>query len=372
MTYKKFVFLSILIPLPIIFALGILLYVYDPLRLYHKPWFRDDTYYSDIRLQAKSIIDNNDFDSVIIGSSMLENTSAKEASEKLGNIYLNLSLSGSSFHERKIIIDYILKNKNIKNIIFSMDGYIINKNSKNKKTDSFDFLYDGNLYNDFNIYINKHFIFCALVFSKDKKCIGEKINLEDYNKWYKKYKENFGGFDNWIKNKRFREEVVQHIKKDNFKTDCYINIEIDDDKEYLKKNLIELVKTNRDINFYLIIPAYHRVLYKMDEYTTYFKKDAKFYFLKYAKVIKHLTNEIKKYPNVKIYGFDDLDYADDIANYKDPVHYNIDMNSMQLDAIKNNTHILTIENIDEYFKIMEEKIISYDLQPIIEKINKNK
>ncbi|EGK8077032.1 hypothetical protein IO383_001495, partial [Campylobacter lari] len=74
------------------------------------------------------------------------------------------------------------------------------------------------------------------------------------------------------------------------------------------------------------------------------------------------------YPNVKIYGFDNLNYADNTMNYMDLVHYNIDMNSMQLDAIKNQTNILTPENMDEYFKIMEEKIKNYDLNPLIEQI----
>ena len=37
-----------------------------------------------MRLQAAGVINNFDFDSVVFGSSMLENTSAKEASKKLG------------------------------------------------------------------------------------------------------------------------------------------------------------------------------------------------------------------------------------------------------------------------------------------------
>ncbi|CAM4085776.1 hypothetical protein [Campylobacter armoricus] len=86
-------------------------------------------------------------------------------------------------------------------------------------------------------------------------------------------------------------------------------------------------------------------------------------------MIKYIIQKSKTFENVKIYGFDDLDYADNIANYKDLNHYNIDMNSMQLDAIKNQTNILTPENMDEYFKIMVEKIKNYDLNPLIKQIN---
>ena len=44
------------------------------------------------------------------------------------------------------------------------------------------------------------------------------------------------------------------------------------------------------------------------------------------------------------------------------------MNSMQIDAIANATHILTAENIDEYLQTMEHKIKSYDLASLLQKI----
>lgn len=82
--YKKWVILSLSICAFIVVALSTLLYIYDPLMLYHKPYFRKETFSTDMRVQAKAIIDNYDFDSIIIGSSILENTSAKEANDKLG------------------------------------------------------------------------------------------------------------------------------------------------------------------------------------------------------------------------------------------------------------------------------------------------
>ena len=84
-----------------------------------------------------------------------------------------------------------------------------------------------------------------------------------------------------------------------------------------------------------------------------------------AKSLRYIITQSSSYKNVKIYGFDDLDYADDIANYKDLIHYNTDLNSIQLDAIKNQTNILTPQNIDKYLATMEQKIKSYDIEPLI-------
>ena len=44
------------------------------------------------------------------------------------------------------------------------------------------------------------------------------------------------------------------------------------------------------------------------------------------------------------------------------------MNSMQLDAIRDETHILTPHNIEEYLNIMRRKIDEYDAKPIIKTI----
>ena len=38
---------------------------------------------------------------------------------------------------------------------------------------------------------------------------------------------------------------------------------------------------------------------------------------------------------------------------------------MQLDSIKNNTNILTAENIETYLNAMEQKIKDYDLKHIV-------
>ncbi|CAG9959970.1 hypothetical protein L8T84_03380 [Campylobacter lari] len=108
-SYKKFVIYSLLIPLPFILFLGVLLYVYDPLQLYHEPWFRKKTYCNDLTIGSKGIIDHNKFDSIIFGTSMLQNTSSFEASSKLGGQFINLSIGGSTFEQRRIILDYILK-----------------------------------------------------------------------------------------------------------------------------------------------------------------------------------------------------------------------------------------------------------------------
>ncbi|EAL3890844.1 hypothetical protein A0Y87_04945 [Campylobacter lari] len=369
-SYKKFVIYSLLIPLPFILFLVVLLYVYDPLQLYHEPWFRKKTYHDDMRIQAKGIIDHNDFDSVIFGTSMLQNTSSSEASAKLGGQFANLSISGGTFQERAVILKYILKHKQIKNVIYSLDSFTL-VNGDNDKTNlkQFDFLYNKNIYDDFKIYLNRKFIKCSLTFSNKKKCVGNDDKLETLTYWinHKNNKKLFGGFENWLDSSRLKREVINNINFKVEKKHFDLNFKINN-LDYINKNLISIVESNSHTSFHFIIPTYSRLFYKMNKYDNYFQSDSMEHFFKYKFYLTYLVCSFSKYPNIKIYGFDNLDYADNLSNYKDPVHYNIDMNSMQLDAIRNQTNILTPENMDEYFKIMEEKIKNYDLNPLIEQI----
>ncbi|MCH5337055.1 MAG: hypothetical protein J1D99_06555, partial [Campylobacter sp.] len=102
--YKKWIILSLSICVFIMVALSTLLYIYDPLMLYHKPYFNRPLTFKNMRVQDKFLIDNYDFDSIIIGSSMLQNTSAKEAGDKLGFKWMNLSDSDLGFNERIVIL----------------------------------------------------------------------------------------------------------------------------------------------------------------------------------------------------------------------------------------------------------------------------
>ncbi len=123
MYYKKLVFTYLTI-ISILFSLFFgLLYIYDPMQIFHKPWGRPITFSKNMRQQAAGIINNYSFDSIILGTSMLENTSSKEASKLFGGKFINISLSGSSFYERSYILKYALRKKNIKTVIYSLDSY---------------------------------------------------------------------------------------------------------------------------------------------------------------------------------------------------------------------------------------------------------
>lgn len=357
---KQFIFGVCLIPLPVVVVLFGILWLYDPLQLFHKPIFRETTFFGDMRLAARGIIRYYDFNSVILGTSMLENTSAKEAGEKLGGKWVNLSLWGSAYNERAVILEYLFGYKKPQKIIYSLESFTI---ASIKDSSRFDYLYDENPLDDFKVYLNDKFMSCALEWKKSANCIGRR-DLEELLKWsnHEDLKILFGGFEKWLKyGKKETIAMLKNIKDTPFvvKKD---NFDLEKQRSYIQTYVLDFVAENPQTQFYFIVPTYSRLGYRTENFSV----DSKSFYNR-ALNLKWFVQELEKYPNAKIYGFDTLDYADNVANYKDFTHYNVDMNSLHLDSIKQGKHILDSNNIDSYLKAMEDKIKNYDLKPFIEK-----
>ena len=369
--YKRFIFLFFTLNVLFLILVSVLLWLYDPFMFFHKPYFREWTYPSDRRLAAKGMVDFVEFDSAIFGSSLLENTLSKEADEKIGGKWLNLAVSSSRFYEREDLIKYTLQHKQIKQIIYALENYfLVNGESRvNERTGFNPLNLNRSSFENFKILLNAQFVECALLWSKQKKCVGGDLK----NTYVTPYEKNKFGFTNWRNDEK--EEFVRELElyeNDNYQAIEFHSAEI---QEYIKEHILLYVEQNPQINFHFILPTQSRFFWKIPyfwndgkNFMTNAKRSPEQYYADWKVMIKWFIQESAKYPNVKIYGFDDLDYADSLDNYTDARHYNVDMNSMQLDAIANGTHILTPQNIDTYLATMESKIKNYDITPLIAEI----
>lgn len=118
MIYKNTVRLYLYTISVLIGTLLSIIWIHDPYMLFHKQWFHPGKMLKNMRIQSYGLIKFADFDSIILGSSMLENTSADEASEKLGEKFANLSISGSSYYEKYKVLNFALKQKKSKMLSF--------------------------------------------------------------------------------------------------------------------------------------------------------------------------------------------------------------------------------------------------------------
>lgn len=294
--------------------------------------------------QAAGIINNYNFDSLILGSSILVNTSSFEANQKLGNQWVNLSISGGGVDERLDILNYAIKKQKIRNVIFSLEtGWFAEEKTLNR----YSYLYDNNPINDFKTYIDESFIACLFV---SKICIRGEDNLDRPSQWITQpwVQELLGGFDSWLKNANRPDirKILEQIK------DFTPHLQTQS-QQHFPNRLLETIRENPQINFYFLIPPFSTLHYKLSN-------------ISISEAIKELLSQ--KFPNVKVYGFDNTNIPSDLSHYIDLVHYDEKVNSFMLDAIKNDTHRITLENVNSYFEEMRKKVEAYDIEPLRKQI----
>lgn len=352
-------FTSGLIPLSLL-LFG--LFLFDPFQLYHKPYARDNVFDPNMRYQAAGIINNYDFDSIIMGSSIIVNTSSIEAKNKIGGEWVNLSYVGASSQnriERKTILQYAMKKKNIQQIIYALHPDLLTNDKTDKSTFGLSFLYDGNPINDIKVYFDENYIMCLL--GLHKICLRGSQTLDRPAAWFNRdyVQKKLGGIQSWLKNTddtniySALEGIAKHTDKN--KRKCQFN-----DKVYknIDNELGEILKENNKTTFYLVLAPFSRLYYKLNACQSI------------DQIKTSLEYILKKYGNtkVKIYGLDNTSFPDNLGNYIDLIHYDEKVNSFMLDAIKNDTHRITLKNIDSYFEEMKKKVEAYDIEPLRKQI----
>ncbi len=124
---------------------------------------------------------------------------------------------------------------------------------------------------------------------------------------------------------------------------------------YIDKYVVNYIKENPNVTFHIILPLYYRYYY-----ATWAQVDTYKYLL-HKQALRHIVNATKKLNNLHIYGFENLEYADNIINYKDIKHHNSDFNSFVLKSIAQKKHMLTPENVEAYLAHCEELALAFDI-----------
>ena len=348
--------------------------VIDPLSIFHKPIICKEKIESDTRKGDYAIINAYEFDGMIFGTSMLENTSAKEASQILGGNFMNLSIAGSSFYEREMILNYIfnVKKKNIKQIIYSLDSdkYLrLLKETATTNPRQMQYLYDENKFNDYLVYFEKYLFMAAL--RNVASC--QKSDIYRPTAWYKEksFEIRFGGFENWVKNKddgqikssfQAIKTAISQIKNGKIQSLANLNEQIVNSKKYIDEYLLKFVANEPDTEFLIVVPPYSRIHNYIEIRTK--PND----FLTTKEVLRYLVQKSSEFKNLKIYAWGDTGYPDDIANYKDLTHYSHKFNSLMLSYIRDDIGLLTPENFEKYYAEFEQKSLEFDIMPYYEKI----
>ena len=347
----------------IFFAFCAVVWYVDPFRLFHQPFMCKNQVYDDMRYNARWFIKSGDYDSIILGTSMLANTSAKEAAELLGGKFINISIWGSSLEQRAILMNYALKKKPIKKIIISLDrGGLVpvdvkldNKVSANR----FDFLYTDNS-NIFKVYMNIKFI--SKIFSF--KC-EEDANMDMPSSWMLKWgdrtEQRFGGLENWIKTYKDKDmqttmqmlSAAAIMALNGYQPQNLLNAYyLEKYQKDLDNNVLKFAKDYPNTEFVLVIPPYFMA------YNSILRFSADGYSALQKELIRYVLNQ--KLSNIKLYAYDYLDFTYDVRNYMDLGHYSPEINSKILQMLSKKEGELNLSNLDKWWQKYDEAAMNYN------------
>lgn len=392
MNNKKWikVWMIISIGIPTIYLSG-MLYL-DPMHIFHKAPFPKNLFYrnifdEDVARQNAGIINNYDFDSIILGSSMLQNTSAEEASSLLESNFVNLSSGGALTTDRALWLEYALKKKTINNAILALNGFSRDDQFSDWQTrDSYDFLYNDYYLDDIKIYLNKKYFLaavCQIYLFESLGCKGKFKTIEDRVEWFS-FQETynniprFGGIDNWISAADHpdvkssleilgnfaqcqKEKNCQKTSFDNKLFEDHIN-SFSNVNESFDNHIFKYAELYQNTNFNLIFPPFPRITYAIWEQSNTGVYDD------YISAISYIIKKSESVKNISVYGFDDMPFVDNINNYIDLSHHHPDFNSMILKSIRDKKHILTSKNVKEYINTIKLLAQTYDISKILDKI----
>ena len=347
----------------IFFAFCAVVWYVDPFRLFHQPFMCKNQVYDDMRYNARWFIKSGDYDSIILGTSMLANTSAKEAAELLGGKFINISIWGSSLEQRAILMNYALKKKPIKKIIISLDrGGLVPVNMKldNKvSANRFDFLYTDNS-NIFKVYMNIKFI--SKIFSF--KC-EEDANMDMPSSWMLKWgdrtEQRFGGLENWIKTYKDKDmqttmqmlSAAAIMALNGYQPQNLLNTYyLEKYQKDLDNNVLKFAKDYPNTEFVLVIPPYFMA------YNSILRFSADGYSALQKELIRYVLNQ--KLSNIKLYAYDYLDFTYDVRNYMDLGHYSPEINSKILQMLSKKEGELNLSNLDKWWQKYDEAAMNYN------------
>lgn len=337
---RKWVQIWFLSILALVF-IAIFNYIIDPYQQYRIATFYKLPYENEKELNA-GLAKNFDYDSVLIGTSMMQNFNINDLKQILGyEKPIKLTIAGSSAYEQYIVLNTAFRHQNIKNVLIGLDflSYYGDIHRYKHGASSFPtYLYDENIVNDYQYLVSSDTLGRVFeIFTKQEKDDW----IYDFTKMYEwrsrtKDKNILSALKNkWKDRKNFDNEATNSEKK----IDCM--------QKNFDYNIKPFIEKNPHVNFTLFFPPYSILAYK-----TYEERGQLKDFMQFKLHVLHSTQNQK---NVKIFDFQNADEISyNLHNYYDLYHYNKLISQWILEQIKKNNYF--IYDINGYQKLLEKNL----------------
>jgi hypothetical protein len=343
MRYTKKIKLFIFITILFLITISSINFIIDPFQQYRQATFHKTIFMKGFYLNS-GLIKSYNYNSVVIGSSMIQNFIIDEVNDKLKyeNV-IKLPISGGSIIEHYTVLNSAIKNRKIENVLFGLDVFSL-KNATNRLPT---YLYDNDILNDYLYLTSIDTLKRSILYPFLHYTIPKTHARLNYNKMFQ-WQHNISEAD--FNSTR----VLGSFSNNDIDFNENINQEqlIKERIDNLAKYLIPLIKNNPNINYTFFYPPYSILTYKQME-TSNTLDD-------FISTKKQIFKMMSKYQNIRIYDFQIAEnITHDLNNYKDLTHYHQKINTWMLEQIYDINYLVNKNNIDEYSEKLKIQVTDY-------------
>lgn len=348
-----------IIVLILIMVLSMATYIIDPLYYYD---YEASTKIINPRFSNAGLIKNYEYDTVIIGSSMVQNFNMDSFRDKMNLYPLKVTAGGLTTKEQISLYEMIEQEGKASTFIMSIDIHTMAKegadNVAQKKFPSY--LYNDTAFDDYNYLIGyevwMRFLPVNLAFWMiDKANVTMSDNLEYYI--------DVDKIGDWSNDYSYSEEVVKekYLSKIDATTSLMIP-QIEDNISYNIEILAQSIVLESDKQYIFFFPPYSALFW--------FKAKEEDYFDLLMNGKKEFIQRFSGYENIRIIDMQDCCEIIDLDNYRDATHYNPVIQESIIDKIVDGSCDVKEENMD--VKIEELEILIQEFEACNEWLQKNR
>lgn len=298
---KRIELLGILIVL-LLSGVALIVFLIDPFFHYHKPWFGLQAVPDIKEYQIPGILDNFDYDSVLVGSSVVVSINTDILNERFGCKTVKATANSAPAAQLNDYLDRAFSDHEIKYVFYGLDMFSLYTEPDMELYDEkLNYLVNENPFDDIKYLWNMD-IFAEKVpymIGRTRAGVGSMGTMYTINTWVET------GADKVLDEYRPDLEITPVIKSED-----YMMTEVMENMQRIEKHIIEHPKTE----FMFMIPPYNILWwYRSYEQGT---------FENYMCSLEMCMNCLLRYDNVHIYatGFNNPQIIENMDKYTDCIH----------------------------------------------------
>jgi hypothetical protein len=345
---KKYVLVVLSLTIGLFLAPALLVYVIDPLFIYHKPYiFKDRGVGGTDRYLNAGLINNwlddseNNIDTIIIGTSMSQQLPVQEIKNKHGVSALKLTAAGGTAKELSYIAKHALATGKVKHVVWEVySSYMLADSTYLHEESPLPlYLYNNHVVDDWR------YLFNADVVARSAKTLsGRKNDHQHVDELYlidqSEQLARYGADDNLKKLAEKLDEDYTPLKT-NMSGANY-------SYPSLHENLFPIIKAYPDVEFTLYFPPVSYYNYAGTGTENFWKR---------MFMIKEVLEQTKHLDNVSVHGFDLIpNQGNNLTNYIDQSHYSHAICRKLARSLAAGEHEITASEFDRYSTTLARRV----------------